>query len=49
MDYHNTQALKKAAVETRNNPMDYKRMGAFYIHGLNQLSAFFNARIQGIE
>ena len=44
----NTQALKKAAVETRNNPMDYKRMG-HSINGLNQLSAFFNARIQGLN
>ena len=44
----NTQALKKAAVETRNNPIDYKRMG-HSIHGLNQLSAFFNARIQGLN
>jgi len=44
----NTQALKKAAVETRNNPIDYKRMG-HSINGLNQLSAFFNARIQGLN
>jgi hypothetical protein len=42
-----TQALNKAAVETRDNPIDYKRMG-HSIHGLNQLSAFFNARIQGL-
>ena len=44
----NTQALKKAAVETRDNPIDYKRMG-HSINGLNQLSAFFNARIQGLN
>ena len=41
-------AIKKAAVETRDNPIDYRRMGAA-IFGLNQISAFFNARIQGLN
>ena len=41
-------AIKKAAVETRDNPIDYRRMGAS-IFGLNQISAFFNARIQGLN
>jgi len=41
-------AIKKAAVETRDNPIDYRRMGAS-IQGLNQISAFFNARIQGLN
>jgi len=41
-------ALKKAAFETRENPIDYRRMGAS-IQGLNQISAFFNARIQGLN
>jgi len=42
------QAIKKSAVETRDNPIDYRRMGAS-IQGLNQISAFFNARIQGLN
>ena len=41
-------AIKKAAVETRDNPIDYRRMGAS-IEGANKLSAFFNARIQGLN
>ena len=41
-------AIRKAAVETRDNPIDYRRMGAS-IQGLNQISAFFNARIQGLN
>ncbi len=41
-------AIKKSAVETRDNPIDYRRMGAA-IFGLNQISAFFNARIQGLN
>jgi len=41
-------AIKKAAVETRDNPIDYRRMGAA-IFGANQISAFFNARIQGLN
>lgn len=42
------QAIKKSAVETRDNPIDYRRMGAS-IQALNQISAFFNARIQGLN
>jgi len=42
------QAIKKAAFETRENPIDYRRMGAM-VQGVNQLSAFFNARIQGLN
>ena len=41
-------ALRKAAFETRENPIDYRRMGA-KIFALNQISAFFNARIQGLN
>ena len=41
-------AIRKSAVETRDNPIDYRRMGAA-IFGLNQISAFFNARIQGLN
>ena len=41
-------AIRKAAVETRDNPIDYRRMGAS-IQSLNQISAFFNARIQGLN
>ena len=41
-------ALKKAARETRDNPIDYRRMGA-KIFAINQISAFFNARIQGLN
>ena len=41
-------AIKKAAVETRDNPIDYRRMGAS-IQSWNQISAFFNARIQGLN
>ena len=42
------QAIKKAAFETRENPIDYRRMGAM-VQGVNQISAFFNARIQGLN
>ena len=42
------QAIKKAAFETRENPIDYRRMGAM-VQGINQISAFFNARIQGLN
>ena len=41
-------AIRKAAFETRENPIDYKRMGNM-IQGMNQISAFFNARIQGLN
>nr|BAR16452.1 hypothetical protein [uncultured Mediterranean phage uvMED] len=41
-------AIRKASVETRDNPIDYRRMGAS-IQSLNQISAFFNARIQGLN
>jgi hypothetical protein len=41
-------ALRKAAFETRENPIDYRRMGS-KIFALNQISAFFNARIQGLN
>ncbi len=41
-------ALRKAAFETRENPIDYRTMGA-KIYSLNQISAFFNARIQGLK
>jgi len=41
-------AIRKAAVETRDNPIDYRRMGAS-IQSFNQISAFFNARIQGLN
>jgi len=40
-------AIIKASIETRDNPIDYRRMGAS-IQSLNQISAFFNARIQGL-
>ena len=41
------EAIRKAGFETRENPIDYRRMGA-KIQALNQISAFFNARIQGL-
>ena len=41
-------ALRKAAFETRENPIDYRRMGA-KIFALNQISAFLNERIQSLK
>ena len=41
------EAIRKAGFETRENPIDYRRMGV-KIQALNQISAFFNARIQGL-